>query len=250
MTTDGDSGADGPALRFVVVTLFPSMFDALVNEGVVGAAFRNGTAALETVNPRDFATDRHRTVDDAPYGGGPGMVLKPEPLAAAIDRAREIAPGLPVCNMSPQGRALDDSVARGIAGTDGLVILCGRYAGIDQRVIDSRVDFELSVGDYVVSGGELPAMTVIDAAMRHVPGVLGSGESADADSFSAGRLAPPCYTRPEEFEGMRVPEVLLGGNHGEIGRWRSEKAERRTQEKGGAPLPWQADDAGSGDIIP
>ena len=216
---------------FVVVTLMPGMFDGFAEHGVIGGAFKSSMAEIRLVNPRDFTTDRHRTVDDAPYGGGPGMVLKPEPIAAAIDRAREMAPEAQVCNLSPQGRNLTDPMARRLATKDSLILLCGRYAGIDQRVIDSRVDFELSVGDYVVSGGELPAMTVIDAVLRHVPGVLGSELSADTDSFTEGRLAPPCFTRPAEFEGMKVPEVLLGGNHKEVDKWRRERSEEATRRK-------------------
>lgn len=217
--------------HFVVVTLMPDMFAPFFEMGVIGNAVKEGMARIDLVNPRDFATDRHRTVDDAPYGGGPGMVLKPGPVAKAIDKAKEIAPKAKVCHLSPQGVTLTDAIARKVATAESLILLCGRYAAIDQRVIDSKVDFELSVGDYVVSGGELPAMVLIDAALRHVPGVLGCGQSADADSFAGGMLAPPHYTRPPEFEGMKVPGVLLSGDHKKIGKWRDARSKERTKAK-------------------
>ena len=232
--------ASRASCRYVVVTLFPKMFDGFIKQGVIGGSFSSGIASIKFVNPREFADDRHKTVDDEPYGGGAGMVMKAGPLCEAIDKAKKIEPGAPVCNLSPQGADFNDATAKKIAAMESLILVCGRYTGIDQRVIDSRVDLELSIGDYVVSGGEIPAMIVIDSALRHVPGVLGSDKSASLDSHFDGMLAPPCYTRPADFEGMKVPPVLLSGNHAEIERWRKEESRSRTEKKrkGGKKAPF------------
>ena len=217
------------ALHFEVVTLFPGFIRAYLEEGVVGRAAARGLLRVGTEDPRSHATDVHRTVDDRPYGGGPGMVMKPEPLAAAIGAAAaRLPPGSPVVALSAQGRPFDQRRARDFSGLPGLLLVAGRYEGVDQRVLDALVDEELSVGDYVLSGGELPALVVIDAVARLLPGVLGDADSAEQDSFSDGLLDWPHYTRPEEWDGLRVPEVLLGGHHEEIRRWRLKQALGRT----------------------
>ena len=218
-------------MRFDVVTLFPEFVATVTEHGVVGRAARAGQIELATWNPRDYATDVHRTVDDRPYGGGPGMVMKIEPLRAAIRAARAANPGAPVIYLSPQGRLLDQPAVREMAGRPGLVLVAGRYEGIDERLIELEVDEEWSIGDYVLSGGELPAMVVIDAVSRLLPGVLGDAESAQQDSFTEGLLDCPHYTRPEEYAGLRVPEVLLGGHHGHIARWRRKQALGRTWQR-------------------
>jgi tRNA (guanine37-N1)-methyltransferase len=216
-------------MHFEVVTLFPEMVTTIAEFGVVGRARRKGLMALGCENPRDHTSDAHRTVDDRPYGGGPGMVMKYEPLAAAIKAARERSPtGSPVVYLSPQGRVFDQAAARRMAGLPGAVLLAGRYEGIDERLIESQVDEELSLGDFVLSGGEIAAMAVIDAVVRLLPGVLGDDESAAQDSFMEGLLDCPHYTRPEEIDGRNVPDVLLSGDHAEIARWRLKQALGRT----------------------
>lgn len=221
-------------LRLSAVTLFPEMFAALTGSGVTGRAFARGLAELTFANPRDFVAGTSRTVDDAPYGGGAGMVLKPEPVAAAIDCARTRLPLAKVTFLSPQGQMLSDALARELADEDEHILLCGRYLGIDQRVLDSRIDRELSVGAYVASGGELPAMLLCDVLMRYRAGVLGNSASAQTDSFAADLLAPPCYTRPPVFEGRKVPSVLLGGDHSLVAKWRAERAVGATRRRFGA----------------
>jgi len=219
-------------MRIQVVSLFPELIAAGVAAGVVGRALERGLAEVGTVDPRQFALDRHRTVDDRPYGGGPGMVMKVEPLRSAIRQARDRAPaGSPVVYLSAQGRVYDQARAEALARLPGMVLVAGRYEGVDERVIQCEVDLELSIGDYVLSGGELPALVVIDSVMRLLPGVLGDEESALQDSFAAGLLDCPHYTRPEEIDGMRVPEVLLGGNHEAIRKWRLKQALGRTWER-------------------
>ena len=216
-------------MQFEVVTLFPEMVTTIAEFGVVGRARRKGLMALGCENPRDHTSDAHRTVDDRPYGGGPGMVMKYEPLAAAITAARERSPaGSPVVYLSPQGRVFDQATARRIAGLPGAILLAGRYEGIDERLIEAQVDEELSLGDFVLSGGEIAAMAVIDAVVRLLPGVLGDDESAAQDSFMDGLLDCPHYTRPEEIDGRNVPDVLLSGDHAEIARWRLKQALGRT----------------------
>ena len=212
-------------MRLAVVSIFPEMVNAVAEYGVVGRAVESGLLAVEYRNPRDYARDAHRTVDDRPYGGGPGMVMKYEPLAAAIAGARQAVPaGSPVVYLSPQGRRFDQAAARRYAGLPGLVLLAGRYEGVDERLIEGEVDEELSLGDFVLSGGEIAAMAVIDAVARLLPGVLGDEASAEEDSFVNGLLDHPHYTRPEEIDGRRVPEVLLSGDHARIARWRAMQA--------------------------
>lgn len=208
-------------MRIAVITLFPGMFAAVAGHGVVGRAFERGLVRLDCFNPRDFAGDRRRTVDDRPFGGGPGMLMKTGPLVAAIRAAKEAAGGAArvVC-MSPQGRPLTQPKVERLAALEALALVCGRYQGIDARVIDSEVDEEISLGDFVLSGGELAAMALVDAVARLRPGVLGDDESARGDSLSDGLLGAPQYTRPRRFAGREVPEVLTSGDHGAIERWR------------------------------
>ena len=221
-------------LRFDVVSLFPEVFEPVFRAGVVGRAIARGLLELHAHDLREHTHDRHRQVDDVPYGGGPGMVLKPEPLFEAIEAIRTENRG-PVILMEPWGEPFTQQLARELAGEPGLVIVCGRYEGIDDRVRESLADREISIGDYVLSGGELPAMVVIDAVSRLLPGVLGDEESLTGDSFTADLLGHPQYTRPAEFRGLRVPEVLLSGNHREIEAWRQAQARRRTLARAGTP---------------
>ena len=214
-------------IRFDVVTLFPEMFAAVTHSGISGRALGAGLWSIGLWNPRDFTSDNYRTVDDRPYGGGPGMVMLAEPLEKALDAVRE-AGGGKVIYLSPQGRTLDHEKVMELAGRTAVTLLCGRYEGIDERLIERRVDEELSIGDYVLSGGELAAMTVIDAVVRQIPGALGGGQSAAEESFVDGLLDCPQYTRPEVYEGAKVPEVLLSGHHENIRRWRSKQALART----------------------
>jgi tRNA (guanine37-N1)-methyltransferase len=220
-------------MRFDCVTLFPQMFAAVSDFGIARRAREEGRWSLALWNPRDYATDVHRTVDDRPYGGGPGMVMMPGPLVAAIEAIRADAVDVPlrVVHLSPQGRRLDDAKVRELATLPRMALLCGRYEGIDERIVGRCVDEELSVGDYVLSGGELAAMVVIDAVVRQLPGVLGDAQSAAQDSFVAGLLDCPHYTRPEVFGGERVPEVLLSGHHADIERWRLKQSLGRTWER-------------------
>ena len=219
-------------MRFEVVTLFPGMIRACLEYGVVGRAVTRGLLQVGTEDPRSHTADVHRTVDDRPYGGGPGMVMKPGPLAAAIRAAAARLPeGSPVIAMSAQGRPFDEPTARRLAGLSGAVLVAGRYEGIDQRVLDAVVDEEWSIGDYVLSGGELPALVVVDTVARLLPGVLGEPGSAEQESFTGGLLDWPHYTRPEVWADRAVPPVLLGGNHAEIGRWRRKQSLGRTLER-------------------
>ncbi|WP_435276733.1 tRNA (guanosine(37)-N1)-methyltransferase TrmD [Psychrobium sp. nBUS_13] len=212
-----------------VVTLFPDMFKAITEQGVSGRAVKNGLIQVQCWNPRDFTHDKHRTVDDRPYGGGPGMLMMVQPLRDAILAAKAAAGGdAKVIYLSPQGRRLDQPGVEELSTNDKLILICGRYEGIDERIIQSLVDEEWSIGDYVLSGGELPAMTLIDAVSRLVPGVLGKMASAEQDSFSEGLLDCPHYTRPECLDGESVPSVLLSGNHENIKRWRAEQSLIRT----------------------
>lgn len=212
-----------------VISLFPEMVATIAEYGVVGRAQSRELITLDIENPRDHTSDVHRTVDDRPYGGGPGMVMKYEPLAGAIATARERSPeGSPVVYLSPQGRVFDQATANRFADLPGLILLAGRYEGIDERFIESQVDEELSLGDFVLSGGEVAAMAVIDAVVRLLPGVLGDDESAAQDSFMEGLLDHSHYTRPEEIDGRNVPDVLLSGDHAAIARWRMKEALGRT----------------------
>lgn len=213
------------AMQFGVVSLFPEMVGTIGEYGVVGRAEQRGLITLDIENPRDHTSDVHRTVDDRPYGGGPGMVMKFAPVAAAIEAAKGKMPaGCPVVYLSPQGQVFDQSMAKRFAELPGLVLLAGRYEGIDERLIESHVDTEVSLGDFVLSGGEIAAMAVIDAVVRLLPGVLGDDESAAQDSFMEGLLDHPHYTRPEEVQGRKVPDVLLSGDHAEIAKWRYKQA--------------------------
>jgi len=218
-------------IRFDVVTLFPEMFAAVTASGITRKALEAGLWRLQTWNPRDFTTDKYRTVDDRPYGGGPGMVMLAEPLEKALDAA-QAAGGGKVIFLSPQGRKLDHGKVIELSGRQAVTLLCGRYEGVDERLVRRRVDEELSLGDFVLSGGELAAMAVIDAVVRQLPGALGDGQSAAEESFAAGLLDCPQYTRPEtwgaEPGGLRVPEVLLSGHHEQIRRWRLKQALGRT----------------------
>jgi len=212
-----------------IISLFPEMIRDASDYGVIGRALERGLISLDCTTPRDYTTDAHQTVDDRPYGGGPGMVLKVEPLAAAIAAARAKLPtGSRVVFLSPQGRVFDQSIARELAALPGLVFVAGRYEGFDERLIAACADDELSLGDYVISGGEVAALVVMDAVVRLVPGVLGDEASAEQDSFVDGLLDCPHYTRPEVVAGVRVPDVLLQGNHEMIRRWRLQEALGRT----------------------
>jgi tRNA (guanine37-N1)-methyltransferase len=220
-------------LQLDVITLFPEMFDAVRRYGVTGRAAERGLYELALWNPREFTTDNYRTVDDRPYGGGPGMVMLVEPLDKAIQaaKARQAAAGVEatrVICLSPQGRLLDHERVKALVELPGLVLLAGRYEGIDERLLAREVEEEISIGDYVLSGGELPAMVLIDAVVRHLPGVLGDPDSAVQDSFVDGLLDCPHYTRPEVYAGERVPAVLLSGHHAQIARWRRQQALGRT----------------------
>nr|WP_259057505.1 tRNA (guanosine(37)-N1)-methyltransferase TrmD [Methylohalomonas lacus] len=214
-----------------VVTLFPEMFRAVTEHGVTGRAVDAGRLAIQCWNPRDYTQDRHRNVDDSPYGGGPGMVMQVAPVRAAIAAARAALPGAPVIYLSPQGRRLDQAGVETLAPAARLILLAGRYEGIDERLIELEVDAEWSIGDYVLSGGELPAMVMIDALARRQPGVVGDAGSVDADSFATGLLDYPHYTRPESIDGRTVPEVLLSGDHERIRRWRLKQALGRTWQR-------------------
>ncbi|MDR8524763.1 MULTISPECIES: tRNA (guanosine(37)-N1)-methyltransferase TrmD [Shewanella] len=212
-----------------VVTLFPEMFRAVTDYGVTGRAVSKGLLELQTWNPRDFTHDRHNTVDDRPYGGGPGMLMMVQPLRDAIHAAKAAAgKEAKVIYLSPQGRKLTQQGVEELAKSSSLILVCGRYEGIDERIIQTEVDEEWSIGDYVLSGGELPAMTLIDSVSRLVPGVLGKQASAEQDSFSDGLLDCPHYTRPESLDGLDVPAVLLSGNHEHIRRWRLQQSLGRT----------------------
>jgi tRNA (guanine37-N1)-methyltransferase len=216
-------------LKIAVISIFPDMFGAIANFGITSRALKQGLVELKTITPRDFAYDRHSTVDDRPFGGGPGMVMMVQPLRDAIAEAKVWAGSeAKVIYLSPQGRTLDQAGVVQLSGYNNMILIAGRYEGIDERLLDTVIDEEWSIGDYVLSGGELPAMVLIDAVTRLIPGALGHALSAEQDSFTAGLLDCPHYTRPEEFEGMRVPGVLMSGNHELIRRWRLKQALGRT----------------------
>jgi tRNA (guanine37-N1)-methyltransferase len=219
-------------VQIAVVSLFPEMFTAVSDYGVTGRAVAQGQLQLHLSNPRDYATDRHGTVDDRPYGGGPGMLMKVETLELAIAGAREaVGADSRVIYLSPQGRRFDHARAIELSQLDSMILVAGRYEGVDERFLEAEVDEELSIGDYVLSGGEIAAMAVIDAVSRQLPGVLGHELSAGQDSFAEGLLDCPHYTRPELYAGRRVPEILLSGNHEGIRRWRLKQALGRTLER-------------------
>lgn len=215
-----------------VVTLFPELFQPFLEVGVFGRGVRSRQIEVAFVNPRDFANDKHRTVDDRPFGGGPGMVMKPEPLVAAIEFAKCKMGGNPkVVYLSPQGKVVTQALVRQTAAMQQLILVAGRYEGIDERIIELCIDEEWSIGDYVLSGGELPALVVLDAVARLLPGVLGHAESAAQDSFSEQRLDCPHYTRPEVYRGLSVPDILRSGDHKKIEQWREAQAIQRTRER-------------------
>jgi len=215
-------------MRIEVVTLFPELIREALRHGVLGRAIERGIVAVGCEDPRAHTHDVHRTVDDRPYGGGPGMVLKPEPVSAAIDAASARLPGAPRVYLSAQGVPFTQARAKELSTLPGLILVAGRYEGLDERVIESRIDREISVGDYVLSGGEFAALCVIDALARLKPGVLGDERSSVEESFDRGLLDWPHYTRPVEFEGRKVPDVLQGGHHADIQRWRMKQAVART----------------------
>jgi tRNA (guanine37-N1)-methyltransferase len=222
--------------RFDVISLFPAYFEPLKHHGVSRRAFDSGQLQLACWNPRDFTTDAHRTIDDRPYGGGPGMVMLAEPLERTLDAiaaARQGAarPVAPVFLFSPTGRRIDQKLAEELAQSGGATLLCARYEGVDQRLIDRRVDDEISLGDFVLSGGEIPALALLDAVSRLLPGVLGSAQSAQQDSFSNGLLDCPHYTRPEVHDGQSVPDALRSGDHARIAQWRREQSLRLTLQR-------------------
>ena len=214
--------------RATVLTLFPAMFPGPVGQSLAGRAMETGVWSLDVTNIRNFATDRHRTVDDTPFGGGAGMVLRPDIVDAAV---ASVADNRPILCLTPRGRRFTQADARLMAAGPGAVLLCGRYEGIDQRVIEARGMQEFSIGDYVLSGGELAALVLLDSIIRLLPGVMGAAESAVDESFSAGLLEYPHYTRPAEWQGRRVPDVLLSGHHGAVAAWRQAEAERITRER-------------------
>ena len=224
-------------MKFHVVTLFPEMFEGPLTTSIIGRAVSEGKIEIEYVDPREFTQDRHRSVDAPPYGGGPGMVMMAPPLAKAVDSIYEAYPsdGLPTTTlMSPQGKSMDHHLATELSKLDALILVCGHYEGVDERFIEEYVDIEISVGDFVMTGGEIPAMAVIDAVARLVPGVLGDADSVREESFSSesgGILEGPAYTRPPEFRGKRVPEVLLNGNRREVERYRKRVAAERTLKR-------------------
>ena len=216
-------------MKIDVLTLFPAMFAGPLDESIIKRARESGRLDLALHNLRDYAHDRHKTVDDRPFGGGPGMLLKPEPIFEAVESLA--GEGTRVILLSPAGRTFNQAIARELAGLEHLLMVSGHYEGFDERVREQLADDELSIGDYVLTNGALPVMVIIDAVTRLLPGVLGDEDSARDDSFSHGLLEYPQFTRPAEFRGVKVPEVLLSGNHGEIARWRAEQARLRTQER-------------------
>lgn len=216
-------------MKIDVLTLFPAMFTGPLDESIVRRARNAGLLDLTIHNLRDYAHDRHKTVDDRPFGGGPGMLLKPEPIFEAVEKLRGL--GTEVILLSPAGRKFDQAIARELAGKDHLLLVCGSYEGFDERVREHLADAELSIGDYVLTNGSLPAMVVIDAVTRLLPGALGDDASAADESFTEGFLEYPHYTRPAEFRGMKVPDVLLSGNHAEIEKWRREQSRLRTASR-------------------
>lgn len=215
-------------MNYVVLTIFPDLIDAFWNNGIMRRAIQSEAISATAINIRDHAVGRHRVTDDRPYGGGCGMVMKPEPLAGAAQTARQKAPGAATILLSPQGRRFDQQMARELAGWPGIILVCGRYEGVDERFTEQFVDMELSIGDYVMTGGEVAAMAVMDAVTRLLPGVLGNEASAEQDSFAGQRLDTAHYTRPPDFDGHAVPDVLLSGHHDQIARWRCADALLRT----------------------
>lgn len=234
-------------MYFALISIFPEMFACVRDFGITSRAINEGKATVDCINPRDFTTDNYRRVDERPYGGGPGMVMMAEPLAKAINHAKQLAQAqgcqvnkahCPVVYMSPQGDTLNEQSVLSLSQYDGMILLCGRYEGIDERLLNHYVDMQISIGDYVLTGGELPAMVLMDSVIRRLPNVMGDNQSAQQDSFVDGLLDCPHYTKPTQFEGDEVPKVLLSGHHGHIAKWRFEQQVKRTQER--RPDLWQA----------
>ncbi|MEC9291063.1 MAG: tRNA (guanosine(37)-N1)-methyltransferase TrmD [Pseudomonadota bacterium] len=217
--------------KVTVVTLFPDMFPGMLGQSIMGRAMKSDLWELDIVDIRQFGTGKHKSVDDTPYGGGAGMVMRADVVAEAIRKAKEANPTAPVIYMSAAGEKFTAAKSHEMAKLDGVILLCGHYEGIDQRVLDSLVDFELSIGDYVLSGGEVAVHVVVDAVLRHIPGVLGNHDTLSEESFENGLLEYPHYTRPESWEGRDVPEVLRSGHHANIEKWRSEQSLKRTKER-------------------
>ncbi|MEJ2098966.1 MAG: tRNA (guanosine(37)-N1)-methyltransferase TrmD [Desulfobacterales bacterium] len=215
-------------MKFVVLTIFPEMFDPFWHHGIIRRAIDRNKIFASTLNIREYAEDKHHVTDDRPYGGGSGMVMKPEPLAGAIRAARQQVPSAKTILLTPQGRVFDQKLANELASFEGVILVCGRYEGIDERICQNLIDYEISIGDYVLTGGELAAMVIIDAVTRQIPGALGAEDSAVKDSFSNGLLEHAHYTRPHVFEGEEVPGILLSGHHEEIEGWRTESSLIRT----------------------
>jgi len=215
-------------MRFDIVTIFPEIFRGVFEFGIIRRAVEAGLIEINLHDLRDYTFDRHRQVDDRPFGGGAGMVMKPEPMFRAIEAVTHAASDRTVVMLSPQGRLLTQPVVEELAGRKQVVLICGRYEGVDERVVEQVADDEISIGDYVLSGGEIPAMVVVDAVTRLIPGALGCNESAERESFADGLLDYPHYTRPAEYRGLKVPDVLIGGHHGEIEKWRRRKAMEKT----------------------
>jgi tRNA (guanine37-N1)-methyltransferase len=215
-------------MRFDIVTIFPEIFRGVFEFGIIRRAVEAGLIEINLHDLRDYTFDRHRQVDDRPFGGGAGMVMKPEPMFRAIEAVTHAASDRTVVMLSPQGRLLTQPVVEELAGRKQVVLICGRYEGVDERVVEQLADDEISIGDYVLSGGEIPAMVVVDAVTRLIPGALGCNESAERESFADGLLDYPHYTRPAEYRGLKVPDVLIGGHHGEIEKWRRRKAMEKT----------------------
>lgn len=220
-------------MRIDILTTFPQMIEAVVSESVIGRARQRGMVDIEAVNLRDFTDDKHHTTDDAPYGGGPGMVMKPDPVFRAVEAltSRKAGRKTRILLMTPQGKRFDQKMAEELSRESDIIMICGRYEGVDERVREHLVTDEVSIGDYVLTGGELAAMVIADAVSRLIPGVLGDETSPEAESFSSGLLEYPQYTRPADYRGYKVPEVLLSGNHAEIEKWRREMALKRTLER-------------------
>ena len=220
-------------MRFEILTTFPQIIESVAGESILGRAQEKGLLELEAVNLRDFTEDKHRTTDDEPYGGGPGMVMKCEPVFRAVDTLVSRRPGIKprILLMSPQGRCFDQNMAEELASENYIIMICGRYEGLDERIREHLATDEVSIGDYVLTGGELPALVILDAVTRLLPGVLGDETSPELETFSSGLLEYPQYTRPADFRGYKVPEVLLSGNHAEIEKWRRKSALERTLQK-------------------
>ncbi len=233
-------------MRIDILTLFPEMFEGPLRASILGRAREDGLVNVNLVNIRDFATDKHRVTDDAPFGGGPGMVLKPDPVFAAVESLKEVNSLENIVLLSPQGRQFNQQIAGDLASRKDIVLVCGRYEGVDERIRIALVTDEISIGDYILSGGEIPALVVVEAVSRLIPGVIGNESSLTTDSFRRARLGSPQYTRPRSFRGMAVPDVLLSGDHKRIEEWRLKEAFKRTLQR--RPELVRREDLGAGEI--